>query len=160
MASDADGPVAQWIRHRPTEPGIAGSSPAGVIFAFGNCRPSQTCSNKSPLRGSNPRPYAYEAHALPTELRTQTKKIIIDHYIRVRGGPNGLCCPWARWGGGRFAKNGSGVNLPSNLVAACLPSQCISCPGWCKFGAPTQICKEHLFVFEGFAHSSSGPRQE
>ena len=22
-------PVAQWIRHRPTEPGIAGSSPAG-----------------------------------------------------------------------------------------------------------------------------------
>ena len=22
--------VAQWIRHRPTEPGIAGSSPAGV----------------------------------------------------------------------------------------------------------------------------------
>jgi hypothetical protein len=29
------GPVAQWIRHRPTEPGIAGSSPAGVIFR--NC---------------------------------------------------------------------------------------------------------------------------
>ena len=26
------GPVAQWIRHRPTEPGIAGSSPAGVIL--------------------------------------------------------------------------------------------------------------------------------
>ena len=25
------GPVAQWIRHRPTEPGIAGSSPAGVM---------------------------------------------------------------------------------------------------------------------------------
>ena len=23
------GPVAQWIRHRPTEPGIAGSSPPG-----------------------------------------------------------------------------------------------------------------------------------
>ena len=27
----ASGLVAQWIRHRPTEPGIAGSSPAGVI---------------------------------------------------------------------------------------------------------------------------------
>ena len=26
------GPVAQWIRHRPTEPVIAGSSPAGVMF--------------------------------------------------------------------------------------------------------------------------------
>jgi hypothetical protein len=25
--------VAQWIRHRPTEPGIAGSSPAGVIYS-------------------------------------------------------------------------------------------------------------------------------
>ena len=24
------GPVAQWIRHRPREPGIAGWSPAGV----------------------------------------------------------------------------------------------------------------------------------
>ena len=24
--------MAQWIRHRPAEPGIAGSSPAGVIF--------------------------------------------------------------------------------------------------------------------------------
>ena len=32
MAPDAEGPVAQWIRHRPTEPGIAGSSPAGVMF--------------------------------------------------------------------------------------------------------------------------------
>ena len=30
----ATGPVAQWIRHRPTEPGIAGSSPAGVILFF------------------------------------------------------------------------------------------------------------------------------
>ena len=26
-----EGLVAQWIRHRPTEPGIAGSSPAEVI---------------------------------------------------------------------------------------------------------------------------------
>ena len=30
----ASGPVAQWIRHRLTEPGIAGSSPAGVILAL------------------------------------------------------------------------------------------------------------------------------
>ena len=28
----SSGPVAQWIRHRPTEPGIAGSRPAGVIL--------------------------------------------------------------------------------------------------------------------------------
>ena len=32
----ARGPVAQWIRHRPTEPGIAGSSPAGVIVLSGH----------------------------------------------------------------------------------------------------------------------------
>ena len=31
--SDSSGPVAQWIWHRPTEPGIAGSSPAGFIAA-------------------------------------------------------------------------------------------------------------------------------
>ena len=30
------GPVAQWIRHRPTEPGIAGSSPAGVKHLSGD----------------------------------------------------------------------------------------------------------------------------
>ena len=29
-------PVAQWIRHRPTEPGIAGSSPAGFIWSVEN----------------------------------------------------------------------------------------------------------------------------
>ena len=28
--------MAQWIRHRPTEPGIAGSSPAGVILLKSN----------------------------------------------------------------------------------------------------------------------------
>ena len=33
FAKGAQGPVAQWIRHRPTEPGIAGLSPAGVICA-------------------------------------------------------------------------------------------------------------------------------
>ena len=30
-AGPTEGLVAQWIRHRPTEPGIAGSSPAEVI---------------------------------------------------------------------------------------------------------------------------------
>ena len=40
------GPVDQWIRHRPTEPGIAGSSPAGVIF-FSLSRRSNS-SNRTP----------------------------------------------------------------------------------------------------------------
>ena len=31
-AAPHSGPVAQWIRHRPTEPGIVGSSPTGVMF--------------------------------------------------------------------------------------------------------------------------------
>ena len=34
MRGTAIGPVAQWIRHRPTEPGIAGSSPAEVIVLY------------------------------------------------------------------------------------------------------------------------------
>ncbi len=38
------GPVAQWIRHRPTEPGIAGSSPAGVISATKRRRPCMSSS--------------------------------------------------------------------------------------------------------------------
>jgi hypothetical protein len=31
ISTSSTGLVAQWIRHRPTEPGIAGSSPAEVI---------------------------------------------------------------------------------------------------------------------------------
>ena len=47
------GPVAQWIRHRPTEPGIAGSSPAGVnhfVISFGSSEKStqpQICTSIS-----------------------------------------------------------------------------------------------------------------
>ena len=33
-AATSEGPVAQWIRHQPTEPGIAGSSPAGVMLTI------------------------------------------------------------------------------------------------------------------------------
>ena len=29
-----DGPVARWLRRRPTEPVISGSSPAGVIVVW------------------------------------------------------------------------------------------------------------------------------
>ena len=36
-SSAPEGPVAQWIRHRPTEPGIAGSSPAGVMQLLRSC---------------------------------------------------------------------------------------------------------------------------
>ena len=39
------GPVAQWIRHRPTEPRIAGSSPAGVIFPISACSFSHEVEN-------------------------------------------------------------------------------------------------------------------
>ena len=40
----SNGPVAQWIRHRPAEPGNAGSSPVGVIFAP-HARPSSQQSH-------------------------------------------------------------------------------------------------------------------
>ena len=38
MLISLKGPVAQWMRHRSAELGIAGSSPAGAIFA----RPLET----------------------------------------------------------------------------------------------------------------------
>ena len=44
---------------------------------------------KSPLWGSNPRPYAYEAHALPTELRRH-----IRNQSRITRYPS-KCCIWA-----------------------------------------------------------------
>ena len=45
--------------------------------------------SKSPLWGSNPRPYAYEAHALPTELRRRcqrTEEGKINTVARIVGG--------------------------------------------------------------------------
>ena len=36
------GPVAQWMRHRLTEPRIAGSSPAGVVSSFGERNAART----------------------------------------------------------------------------------------------------------------------
>ena len=44
------GPVAQWIRHRPTEPGIAGLSPAGIILVFPQRRqPHQQHASSQPI---------------------------------------------------------------------------------------------------------------
>ena len=43
--------MAQWIRHRPSEPGIAGSSPAGVM----TCRQSNL--RKSSSRQTNKQPH-------------------------------------------------------------------------------------------------------
>ena len=59
------GPVAQWIRHRPTEPGIAGSSPAGVML------PHQYCMQYFFLRGST--------NVQVSRLRWHT----LDSYSRV-----------------------------------------------------------------------------
>ena len=44
------GPVAQWIRHRPTEPGIAGSSPAGVICTSPEFFTALSSSSSHPFR--------------------------------------------------------------------------------------------------------------
>ena len=45
--------MAQWIRHRPTEPGIAGSSPAGVIMG-GVVTPMQLAQPFSPFADGGP----------------------------------------------------------------------------------------------------------
>ena len=58
----ASGPVAQWIRHRPAEPGIAGSSPAGVISISAgrihspaelSLAPGRACSMRGSPRSSD-----------------------------------------------------------------------------------------------------------
>ena len=50
MRGIAIGPVAQWIRHRPTEPGIAGSSHAGGMSGNKNTEPAPTtASHVTPL---------------------------------------------------------------------------------------------------------------
>jgi hypothetical protein len=55
------GPVAQWIRHRPTEPGIAGSSPAGVnLLVDAKCQPllaMSPCMARDRVQCSNPEDY-------------------------------------------------------------------------------------------------------
>ena len=38
------GPVAQWIRHRPTEPGIVGSSPTRIIWLFHSVTAEKPCA--------------------------------------------------------------------------------------------------------------------
>lgn len=54
------GPVAQWIRHRPTEPGIAGLSPAGVILSqvLADCKVE--CQRVKGKRGRKSAKNAYE----------------------------------------------------------------------------------------------------
>ena len=50
---------------------------------------------KAPMWGSNPRPYAYEAHALPTELRRHVMNIgfyfnnLLSHGMTLHHG-NGI----------------------------------------------------------------------
>ena len=52
---------------------VGGHLLQGVEDIFGDAG-GQDLHCKSPLRGSNPRPYAYEAHALPTELRRRCER--------------------------------------------------------------------------------------
>ena len=52
---------------------------AAVRTKAGFTKPAKHCAKVSPLGGSNPRPYAYEAHALPAELRRlSTTNAIMD----------------------------------------------------------------------------------
>ena len=50
-----------------------GVAVAAVRTKAGFTKPAKHCAEVSPLGGSNPRPYAYEAHALPAELRRLSK---------------------------------------------------------------------------------------
>ena len=68
--------VSAWIQASPCVGKLR--TPWALLFGFGAegegackcCRCKRPAmGNMSPLWGSNPRPYAYEAHALPAELK-------------------------------------------------------------------------------------------
>ena len=64
--------MAQWIRHRPMEPGIAGSSPAGVIMD-GVLAPMQRAQPFSPLADAGSL-CDYQARRCPTRHRPRLNK--------------------------------------------------------------------------------------
>ena len=84
-ASNSNGPPAVTAHHRaPPALLLQRVSPSNMRLRGAGCTsPTMVASNRdsvpgqfhsrlpraSPLWGSNPRPYAYEAHALPAELR-------------------------------------------------------------------------------------------
>lgn len=94
------GPVAQWIRHRPTEPGIAGSSPAGVIIQN---RMHPLTAKHCPL------------------LQTHLDSIVVLRLPSMM--PSSLCTPWRIFrprcacgirgspagGGNRFSREQTGL---------------------------------------------------
>ena len=55
------GPVAQWIRRRPTEPETAGSSPTGVIYVITSIRDHGD--------GDGPYPHAHDRFMVALSLK-------------------------------------------------------------------------------------------
>ena len=83
-----EGLVAQWIRHRPTEPGIAGSSPAGVM----QCLRSPGCHKGLAL----PRSSRCQHQSISTTIR-----LSLQHSAARPLRPDG-CCIGRGAGGGRL----------------------------------------------------------
>ena len=86
-----EGPVAQWIRHRPTEPGIAGSRPAGVIATRGQAR----CGERY-LFKEKPRTPAHLARALWRALDPEKVVALRETPVRSSGKartPSAPCAP-------------------------------------------------------------------
>ena len=55
--------------------------------------PCRACPRQmSPLWGSNPRPYAYEAHALPAELRRLTQLALSENHGILPDDPANMGC--------------------------------------------------------------------
>ena len=62
MTSKSLGLVAQWIRHRPTEPGIAGSSPAEVIFHWADAIACMNACHRNNLMDTHMKCASWESN--------------------------------------------------------------------------------------------------
>ena len=152
------GPVAQWIRHRPTEPGIAGSSPAsaicttrrpaGVICTTRRLRnrPPQTQTNRH--RGdSNPcgqSPMDFESISLTARTHCHCKRMRHQLAVAIK---LGSCNSQVRRSRRRSVASGRNLQHParpgrvntSQKICARHPAQhwCPLCASVCLTALPT-----------------------
>ena len=128
----------------------------------------------SPLWGSNPRPYAYEAHALPAELKRLTTLALLQKYkalpcnlarldcfklgIARAGICSFLCFGWCLLGGavlpeGQEAAAGKGQKLSKKLLGFWDFFLCFFVPFWGFGGSPLfgpNPLKRRRFALPGF----------
>ena len=76
-------PWRNWIAHRTSNPGVAGSNPAGGVFAFLEQKVF-TVKKEWRIRVSIPVPHACKARTLPIELIPQ----MVNNCVKISVSPS------------------------------------------------------------------------